>query len=203
MCVRVWLVANRDFFHSRIDSLTGSANAGIDYFPVTGSILSFEPGHTVKSLTIRIIDDDFFEGAEQFRISLSIDIRSPGLTIGRPSVMQITITDNDAPAPGKYPREKNIPCLSQVPSVIGPSTCKQNNYKSNKNNFPGCERVRDARRKVSTYSCSKDVLAKTLNNLDKPHVRCQPRQGNKPVRLACLDVPHVDPTLAIGKATKH
>ena len=43
--------------------------------------------------------------------------------------------------------------------------------------------------KISTYSCSKDVLAKALNNLDKPSVRRQPRQGNKPVRLPCLDVP--------------
>ena len=62
---------------------------------------------------------------------------------------------------------------------MGPSTCKQNNYKNNENNFPGCERVRDARQKASTYSCSKDVLAKALNNLDKPYVRCQPRQGDK------------------------
>ena len=53
------------------------------------------------------------------------------------------------------------------------------------------------------YSCSKDVPGKALNNLDKPSVRRQPRQGNKPVRLACLDVPHVDPTMAIGRAEKH
>ena len=53
------------------------------------------------------------------------------------------------------------------------------------------------------YSCSKDVLRKALNNVDKPSVRRQPRQGNKPVRLACLDVPHVDPTMALKKAAKH
>ena len=179
--------------------MNGSADAGKDYFPVTGTILIFEPGDTEKSLIIKIINDDIFEEAEQFNITLSIVLPRPGLTIGRLSVMQITIMDNDAPAPGKYRSERNIPCLSQALAVIGPSTCKQNNYENNRNNFPRCERVRDARRKVSTYSCSKDVLAKTLNNLDKPHVRCQPRQGNKPVRLACLDVPHVGPTLAMGE----
>ena len=57
--------------------------------------------------------------------------------------------------------------------------------------------------KISTYSCSKDVLAKAFNNLNKPSVRRQPLQGNKPVRVPCLHVPHVDPTMAIGRAAKH
>ena len=47
------------------------------------------------------------------------------------------------------------------------------------------------------------VAAKTLNNLDKSSVRRQPRQGNKPVCLSCLDVPYVNPTMAIGRAAKH
>ena len=92
--------------------LDGSADVLADYVPVSGEILNFQPGETVKVLTFNIIDDDLIEGAEQFNITLSIGVPSPGLTIGRPSVMQITITDNDAPAPGKYPSEKNIPCLS-------------------------------------------------------------------------------------------
>ena len=93
--------------------LDGSAKVWEDYVPpVSGEILNFQPGETVKGLTIAIIDDDLIEGAEQFNITLSIGVPSPGLTIGRPSVIQITITDNDAPASGKYPSEKNIPCLS-------------------------------------------------------------------------------------------
>ncbi|KAM7438132.1 hypothetical protein ABFA07_012339 [Porites harrisoni] len=96
----------------RINLLDGSANAFVDYVPVSGEILNFQPGETVKGLTINITDDNLIEGAEQFNITLSMGVPSPGLTIGRPSVMQITITDNDAPAPGKYPSEKNIPCLS-------------------------------------------------------------------------------------------
>ena len=131
-----------------------SATVLEDYSPVTGEILNFQPGETVRVITINITDDSLIEGAEQFNITLSIGGPSPGLTIGQPSVIQITITDNDAPAPtpGKYVSERNIPCLSQAPAVIGPSICKQNNYKNNKNNFPRCETVRDARRKASTYS---------------------------------------------------
>ena len=78
-----------------------SAKADIDYFSVKGLILDFPPGFTEFGLGIEIIDDDLIEGAEQFSITLSIDVPSPGLTIGQPSVMQITITDNDAAVPGK------------------------------------------------------------------------------------------------------
>lgn len=92
--------------------MTGTAIDGIDYVPVTGETLNFIPGDTVIGSSIYIIDDDLIEGAEQFSITLSIDVPSLGLTIGQPSVMQITITDNDAAAPGKYPSERNIPCLS-------------------------------------------------------------------------------------------
>ena len=81
---------------------------------MTGEILNFIPGETVRVITINITDDSLIEGAEQFNITLSNDGPSPGLTIGQPSVIQITITDNDAPAPtpGKYASERNIPCLS-------------------------------------------------------------------------------------------
>ena len=68
---------------------------------MTGIILTFLPGDTTVGLFIEIIDDDLIEGAEQFSITLPIDGASPGLTIRQPSVMQITITDNDAAVPGK------------------------------------------------------------------------------------------------------
>ena len=86
--------------------MAGSANADIDYLPMTGVILNFQPGETIRGLIIDIIDDDLIEGAEKFSITLSIAIPRPGVTIERPSVTQITITDNDAPAPGKYLSKK-------------------------------------------------------------------------------------------------
>lgn len=98
--VNVVNTGNTSFSASlRINLLDGSANVLADYVPVSGEILNFQPGETVKGLTINITDDNLIEGAEQFNITLSIGVPSPGLTIGRPSVMQITITDNDAPAP--------------------------------------------------------------------------------------------------------
>lgn len=92
--------------------MDGSANLFVDYLPLSGNILNFQPGDTVIGSSILVFEDDLIEGAEQFNITLSIDVPSPGLTIGQPSVVQITITDNDAAAPGKYPSERNIPCLS-------------------------------------------------------------------------------------------
>ena len=94
--------------------LDGSANVFVDYEPVTGEILNFQSGETVRGITINITDDDLIEGPEQFNITFSIVSPSPGLTIGQPSVIQITITDDDAPAPtpGKYASERNIPCLA-------------------------------------------------------------------------------------------
>ena len=98
---RILILQTGIFFNSRVDSWDGSANADIDYRSVTGIILTFLPGDTIAGLLIEIIDDDLIEGAEQFSITLSIDGASPGLTIRQPSVMQITITDNDAAVPGK------------------------------------------------------------------------------------------------------
>ena len=50
-------------------------------------------------------------------------------------------------------------------------------------------RVRDGRREISIYSCSKDVFAKALNNLDKPSVRRQPRQATNQFALLVLTYP--------------
>ena len=47
--------------------------------------------------------------------------------------------------------------------------------------------------KLGVTVAAKAVIARALNNLNKPSVRLQPRQGNKPVHVACLEVPDVDP----------
>ena len=43
--------------------------------------------------------------------------------------------------------------------------------------------------KLALTVAAKTVIARAL----KPSVRLQPRQGNKPVHVACLEVPDVDP----------
>ena len=47
--------------------------------------------------------------------------------------------------------------------------------------------------KLALTVAAKTVIARALNNLNKPSVRLQPRQGNKPVHVACLEVPDGDP----------
>lgn len=116
--VNVVNTGNTSFSASlRINLLDGSANVLDDYVPVSGEILNFQPGETVKGLTINITDDNLIEGAEQFNITLSIGVPSPGLTIGRPSVVQITITDNDAPAPATTMSQSMTPSTSVSASV--------------------------------------------------------------------------------------
>ena len=44
-------------------------------------------------------------------------------------------------------------------------------------------------REISIYSCSKDVFAKALNNLDKPSVRRQLRQATNQFALLVLKYP--------------
>ena len=59
-----------------------------------------------------------------------------------------------------------------------------------------CKGVRESvmqDEKLGLTVAAKAVIARALNNLNKPSVRLQPRQGNKPVRVACLEVPDVDP----------
>ena len=59
-----------------------------------------------------------------------------------------------------------------------------------------CKGVRESvmqDEKLGVTVAAKAVIARALNNLNKPSVRLQPRQGNKPVHVACLEVPDVDP----------
>ena len=55
-----------------------------------------------------------------------------------------------------------------------------------------CKGVRESvmqDEKLGVTVAAKAVIARALNNLNKPSVRLQPRQGNKPVHVACLEVP--------------
>ena len=59
-----------------------------------------------------------------------------------------------------------------------------------------CKGVRESvmqDEKLGVTVAAKAVFARALNNLNKPSVRLQPRQGNTPVHVACLEVPDVDP----------
>jgi LEA14-like dessication related protein len=69
----------------------GTATAGADYTPVSGT-LTFNPGETVKNITVPIINDTMDEPNETFFVNLSNATNSTILD----SQGQGTITDNDA-----------------------------------------------------------------------------------------------------------
>ena len=88
-------------------TVDGTANAGSDYEFVEDT-LEFTPGETVKSIEIKIIDDDIFEEDEYFTVQLfnvrsgspqgMFDTHVDSTTIARleaPSVAHVIILDDD------------------------------------------------------------------------------------------------------------
>lgn len=70
----------------------GTAIAGSDHSGVGGTVL-FEPGHGVESILVPILQDTLDEPDET--LSLTITSVSPGAVIGTPSMITVTIVDDD------------------------------------------------------------------------------------------------------------
>lgn len=70
----------------------GSATAGSDYTPVTGT-LTFGPGETSKSFTVPVLNDSIHESDESFRVVLSNP--AGGAALGSPANATVTIADDD------------------------------------------------------------------------------------------------------------
>lgn len=70
----------------------GTATGGQDFSPSSG-VLTFNPGETIKSINIAIMDDAVIEGDENFTVHLFNP--SPGVQLGNPSVATVVIVDND------------------------------------------------------------------------------------------------------------
>jgi len=71
----------------------GTATAGQDYTTSNGTV-TFAPHQTQASFSVPIIDDTLDEDAETFTCTLSNPINA---TLGIPSVVTVTINDNDGP----------------------------------------------------------------------------------------------------------
>lgn len=71
----------------------GTATAGSDATPVSGTV-TFADGETSKTIALSFPDDSVYEGAEQYVLTLTNVTGGAG--IGSPSVMTVTIADNDA-----------------------------------------------------------------------------------------------------------
>ena len=79
-------------------SIGGSATAGADYSPV-GTVVTFNPGDTTKSIPVTVLDDLDLEGDEtvvatiQSVVGTDAGVDDP--TIGVPSSATVTIEDNE------------------------------------------------------------------------------------------------------------
>lgn len=77
-------------YHTR----DGNAVAGLDYQAVTGQLV-FQPGETVKTITVPILGDVLIESGEDFEVVLDQVV---GATLTS-AIATGSILDNDAPAP--------------------------------------------------------------------------------------------------------
>ena len=80
----------------RVETIDGSANEGEDYQAVD-EILTFEPMETEKEIGITIVDDNQWEPDEEFFLKLSLlsTGQSKEVKLGRTSIMEITILNDD------------------------------------------------------------------------------------------------------------
>ncbi|HKP67681.1 MAG TPA: Calx-beta domain-containing protein, partial [Pyrinomonadaceae bacterium] len=71
----------------------GTAVAGSDYSPRSGTLV-FAPGETSKTISLQMINDNIFEGPENFTVNLS-NPTGPNAFIVSPSTTTINVNDND------------------------------------------------------------------------------------------------------------
>ena len=96
----------------------GTAKAGEDYTATSGT-LTFQPGQTLRYLSIPILDDAINETNEFFNVVLS----NPTNSVLVPRTVKVQILDNDEPAPDPPPVNVNnggavTPIITPFPSQI-------------------------------------------------------------------------------------
>lgn len=77
-------------------TIGGTASAGADYAPLTGSII-IPAGNASATITLTPLQDTLVEGPETITLTLSGD---PAYTLGSPSSATVTLADNDTGLPG-------------------------------------------------------------------------------------------------------
>ncbi|WP_217427456.1 Calx-beta domain-containing protein, partial [Sphaerotilus uruguayifluvii] len=105
-------------------TVSGTATAGEDFTAVAGT-LTFAPGETTKTITVPIVDDRTFEGAETFTLELSNPVNT---TIADPTAL-VTIRDEGSGSvpPGVTPTDDT----PHVGSVSSPTTAEGGNLDFN------------------------------------------------------------------------
>ena len=112
-------------FNTLDESQAGHASQKSDYEIALGKI-TFNPGETIKTFRIFIVDDKFVEGDEVINLVLS-NPTGTGVGLGNPSTATVTILDNDTAASASNPiddptffvRQHYIDFLNREPDPAG------------------------------------------------------------------------------------
>jgi len=81
----------------RLETIDGSAVEEEDYKPLNET-LTFEPNERTKEIGLEIVDDNQWEPDEEFFVKLTmIPNESENVRLGRTSIMEITILNDDEP----------------------------------------------------------------------------------------------------------
>eukprot|EP00090_Calanus_glacialis_P017020 TRINITY_DN265_c0_g1_i1.p1 TRINITY_DN265_c0_g1~~TRINITY_DN265_c0_g1_i1.p1 ORF type:complete len:852 (+),score=219.25 TRINITY_DN265_c0_g1_i1:267-2822(+) len=106
----------------RVETIDGSANEGADYEAVN-EVLTFEPHETEKQIGVTIVDDNQWEPDEEFFLKLSMvsgDDASE-MKLGRTSIMEITILNDDEPGTFQFEKRGHLvkeSCGNALLSII-------------------------------------------------------------------------------------
>ncbi|XP_068208798.1 sodium/calcium exchanger Calx-like isoform X3 [Palaemon carinicauda] len=83
----------------RVETIDGTATEEQDYVPIN-EVITFDPEETEKLVEVEIINDNQWEPDEEFFLKISLLMNSEereGVQLGRISIMEITILNDDEP----------------------------------------------------------------------------------------------------------
>ncbi|XP_046399994.1 sodium/calcium exchanger 1-like isoform X2 [Ischnura elegans] len=99
----------------KVESIDGTAQENEDYIPIN-EIIVFEPNETEKQVKVEIVNDNQWEPDEEFFLKLAIaddddtssvkggEEREEKVQLGRISIMEITILNDDEPGLISFPK---------------------------------------------------------------------------------------------------
>ncbi|XP_059147493.1 sodium/calcium exchanger 2-like [Physella acuta] len=93
-----------------VETIDGTAEAGGDYIAMK-QLLTFEPGETLKYVSIEIVDDDVWEPDEFFFVKLFHHPEGSSteeVVIGKLAINQVTIVDDDEPGTLEFSKPSYI-----------------------------------------------------------------------------------------------
>jgi len=108
----------QDTVQIKVETIDGSANEGEDYVAINET-LTFEPYQKEKEVSVTIVDDNQWEPDEEFFLKLALVPKDPTLhdsdcehrgavKLGRTSIMEIKILNDDEPGTFQFERRGHL-----------------------------------------------------------------------------------------------